>query len=61
MHFVFLTVIVLLRLMHTRRPHADLLAIGLNLTLTVGLEQRLHAAELLFLGFLLFHEFNFQL
>ena len=45
--------------MHTRGPQAHLLAVLFNLLLAVGLEQRLHTAELSLFGFSLFHEFNY--
>ena len=59
LHFVFLPVIVLLRFVHARGPHADLFAVLFDLLLAVGLEQCLHTAELLFFVLFLFHEFNY--
>ena len=44
--------------MHTRGPQAHLLAVLFNLLLAIGLEQRLHTAELLLFVLFLFHRFN---
>ncbi len=52
MHFVFLSVVVLLRLMHLRRPHTDLFAVLRYFLLAVSLEQGFQVAELLLFGVL---------
>ena len=49
-HFVFLSVIVLLGLVHLRRSHTDLLAVLLDFLLAVGFEEGFQVTKLLFLG-----------
>ena len=55
MYLVFLPVVVLLRLVHLRWSHTDLLAELLDFLLAVGFEERFQVAELLLLLVFRFH------